>query len=81
MKKFLGVIVAFIIFGVMMSISVVIKIARQSGLNESYANGVEPNFITSYVTICLQLAPLVIAIWLIKLSWKKITNEKSQHEK
>jgi len=73
MKKVLGVFVAFLIFGVMMVISNFIRIIRESGNIQAIENGIEPSFFISYIAGVLQIAPLFIAIWLIKFSWKKIT--------
>ncbi len=72
MKKVLGVIVAIIIVWIMGAISTILK-----AMIEVSRNNVDDISQFQYVLMGLvPLIPLIIAIWLIKLSWKKITAKK-----
>ena len=69
MKKVFGVIVAIIIVWIMGAISTILKATI-----EVSRDNMEHISQFQYVIMGLvPLIPLIIAIWLIKLSWKKIT--------
>lgn len=74
MKKVLGVIVAIIIVWIMGAISTILK-----AMIEVSRTNMEDISQFQYVIMGLvPLVPLIIAIWLIKLSWRKITAKKEQ---
>lgn len=73
MKKILASLVAFAIFFVMVIISSILRAVVDSYLQSHVLSQ------TSYVLIGLiKLLPLIIAVWLIKLSWSKITSQSNQ---
>lgn len=74
MKKVLGVIVAIIIVWIMGAISFVFK----AMIEVKIANMENISQFQYFIMGLVSLIPLIIAIWLIKLSWRKITAKKEQ---
>ena len=74
MRKVLGVIVAIIIVWIMGAISTILK----AMIEVSRANMEDIGQFQYVIMGLVPLIPLIIAIWLIKLSWRKITAKKEQ---
>ncbi len=74
MKKLLGIAVAIVIFVIMVVVHNVYGIMIDS-MRESMEDISKFQFVAMGVS---KLIPLLLAVWLIKLSWKKITTEKEQ---
>lgn len=72
MKKILGVIVAIVIAWIAGIISMLLKVIIEA----SRADMVDINKFQFVLMGLIPLIPYIIAIWLIKLSWRKITYEK-----
>lgn len=72
MKKILGVVVAIIIVWIMGAISALLK----AMIEVSRANADDISQLQYVVMGLVPMIPLIIAIWLIKLSWQKITTKK-----
>ncbi len=74
MKKLLGIVVAIVIFMIMVAVHNVYGIMIDS-MRESMEDISKFQFVAMGVS---KLVPLLLAVWLIKLSWIKITTEKKQ---
>lgn len=72
MKKFLGVIVAIGIFVIMTVVHNIYGIMIDS-MRESMEDISKFQFVAMGLS---KVIPLLLAIWFVKLSWKKITTEK-----
>lgn len=72
MKKILGVIVAIIIFWIAGIISSILKIM----VEQSRADMIDISEFQFVAMGLIPFIPFLIAIWLIKLSWRKITYEE-----
>lgn len=76
MRKVLAIIVAIVIMWIMSAVSMLLK----SLIEISRANIID---ITQFQFVLMGLVPmipLIISIWLIKYSWKKITTKKDENE-
>lgn len=74
MKKVLGVVVAIIIFIVMAVIHNIYGVMIDS-MSESMENISKFQFVAMRLS---KMIPLLLAIWFVKISWRKITTEKEQ---
>ena len=74
MKKVLGVIVAIVIFIIMAVIHNVYGVMIDS-MRESMENISKFQFVAMGLS---KMIPLLLAIWFVKISWRKITMEKGQ---
>ncbi|PHS55525.1 MAG: hypothetical protein COB17_11455 [Sulfurimonas sp.] len=77
MKKLLGIAVAIVIFVVMATVHTVYGVMIDS-MRESMENISKFQFVAMGLS---KMIPLLLAIWFVKLSWKKITIEKEQKNK
>jgi len=76
-KKILGVLAGIVIIWIMSAISFAIGIAVDVSREENINTLSQP----AYVFLgLLKLLPLAIGIWLVKLSWKKITTVKEKEK-
>lgn len=71
MKKVIGVIVAIVIVWIMGALSAVVKVMVEATQQDGDLSKLE--FVLLGLT---PLIPFIIAIWLIKFSWRKITYVK-----
>jgi len=74
MKKVLGVVVAIVIFMVMAVIHSIYGVMIDS-MRESIENISKFQFVAMGLS---KMIPLLLAIWFIKISWRKITTDKEQ---
>lgn len=74
MKKVLGVIVAIVIFMIMAVIHNIYGVMIDS-MRESMENISKFQFVAMGLS---KMLPLLLAIWFVKISWRKITTEKEQ---
>ena len=80
MKKILAIFVAFIILVITSVVFQLTKVVTESsGLGQNLYN--ELGKIGIIIEVGITLLPLIIGIWLMKLSWKKITFIKSTENK
>ena len=74
MKKVLGVVVAIIIFMIMAVIHNIYGVLIDS-MRESMENISKFQFVAMGLS---KMIPLLLAIWFVKISWRKITTKKEQ---
>lgn len=72
MKKILGVFVAFLILVISSSVYQVTKVLlERSNLGESLYNSMGAAGV--FIEVVISMSPLIIGIWLVRVSWRKIT--------
>ena len=74
MKKILGVVVAIVIFMIMAVIHNIYGIMIDS-MRESMENISKFQFVAMGLS---KMIPLLLAIWFVKISWRKITMKEEQ---
>ena len=76
MRKVLAIVVAIGILWIMSAVNIVLK----AFIEISRANMSDITEFQYVLMGLVPLIPLIIAIWLIKFSWKKITTKRNENE-
>lgn len=75
MKKIIGIVVAIFI---LMASSVIFQITKGILKVSDFGQNMYANYgkIGIFIEVIITMLPLIIGIWLVKLSWRKITIRK-----